>query len=94
MEVLGIVGSSIEEPVPEDPPLNLVLSMVGYHVGLCQGFTCVLDMVQILLREIYFRRKAVLFYPKGFAQVALTGLFSFRDSMDPNIRWEVVGDTL
>ncbi len=25
VEVLGIVGSSIEEPVPEDPPLNLVL---------------------------------------------------------------------
>ena len=40
------------------------------------------------------RRKAVLFYPKGFAQVALTGLLSFRDSMDPNIRWEAVGDSL
>jgi hypothetical protein len=51
-------------------------------------------MSQILVREICFRRKAVLFYPKGFAQVALTGLLSFRDSMDPNIRWESVGDSL
>ena len=51
-------------------------------------------MAQILVREICFRRKAVLFYPKGFAQVALTGLLSFRDSMDPNIRWEAVGDSL
>ena len=51
-------------------------------------------MAQILVREICFRRKVVLFYPEGFEQVALTGLFSFRDSMDPNIRWEAVGDGL
>ena len=36
-------------------------------------------MTQILVREICFRRKAVLFYPEGFTQVTLTGLFSFRD---------------
>ena len=69
-------------------------SVVSCCVGLCQGFACVLDMTQILVREICFRRKSVLFYPEGFAQVALTGLFSFRDSMDPNIRWETIGDSL
>ena len=63
-------------------------SVVSCCVGLCQDFTRVLDMTQILLREICFRRKVVLFYPEGRTQVALTGLFSFRDSVDPNIRWE------
>ena len=74
----------------DQPPASVVI----YCVGLCQGFAGVLDMTQILVWEICFRRKVVLFYPKGFAQVALTGLFSFRDSMDPNIRWESVGDSL
>ena len=69
-------------------------SVVSCCVDLYQGFTRVLDITQILFREICFRRKSVLFYPEGFAQVTLTGLFSFRNSVDPNIRWETIGDGL
>ena len=60
---LHLVEDNLASSLPVD---QSPASMVGYYVGLCQGFTCVLDMSQILLREIYFRRKAVLFYPKGF----------------------------
>ena len=70
-------------------------SVVGCCVGLCQGFARVLDMVQILFREICFRRKAVLLYPEGFTQITLSiGLFSFRNSVNPYIRWESIGDGL
>ena len=63
-------------------------------MGLCQGFARVLDMTQTLFREICFRREAVLFYPEGFAQIALARLFSFCNSVDPDIRWEAIGDGL
>ena len=69
-------------------------SVVGCCVGLCQGFARVLDMVQILFREICFCRKAVLLYPEGFTQIALIGLFSLRNSVNPYIRWEDIGDGL
>ena len=35
-------------------------------VGLCQGFTRVMDVDQILFQEICFRRKTVLPYSEGF----------------------------
>ena len=63
-------------------------SMVVCCVNLWQGFTCVLYMTQVLLREVWLRRKAVLLYPEGFAQVALVGFFSLRNFVDPCIRWE------
>ena len=74
----------------DQPPSSMCDTMVGCCVGLCQGFTCVLDMAQILLREICFRRKAVLFYPKGFTQVALIGFFALCDSVNPCVRWEAM----
>jgi hypothetical protein len=35
--------------------------------GSGQGFTCMLDVTEVLLREILLRRESVLPYPKGLA---------------------------
>ena len=59
-------------------------------MSLCQGFTRVLDMTQILFREICFRRKEVLLYSEGFAQITI-GLFSLCNFVNPCIRWEDIG---
>ena len=63
-------------------------------MGLCQGFLRVLDMTQILFREICFLRKEVLPYPEDFAQIALVGLLSLRNSVYPCVRCEGIGNDL
>ena len=39
-------------------------------------------------------RKVVLLYSEVFPQISLVGLFSLRNSMNPHIRWEGIGNDL
>ena len=68
--------------------------MMGRCVGFRQCFACMLDVTQILFREVRLRREAIFLDPKGSTQVALDGLFFLGVSVDQHIRWETVSDCL
>ena len=72
----------------DQPPVSMMDRCVDFR----QCFAGMLDVTQILFREVRLRREAIFLDPKGSAQVALAGLFSLSVSVNQHIRWETVCD--